>query len=134
MFKDDAGSLTKNLIVNQTFYSWILKQAENFGDEGKKKFDKIIKPHFPLKDATDASIKQLKTPTVATMKDISEKGILGEYVPTAYNSYRLLSQYEHYSIVSRKFMERSITLDIEQFTVAIDCVLLLQYFVFNYYP
>jgi len=134
-FKDNVNDFNREYDrLNDTFYSWILNQAKNFGADGEQEFNKVIKTHFPDKDLLDNNGRKLKTPTVGAMKDISEKGMLGEYVSTAYNTYRLLSQYEHYSIVSRKFMERPVETDMEQSTVAIDCVLLLQYFCFQLLP
>ncbi|MBL0310582.1 MAG: hypothetical protein IPP77_13180 [Bacteroidetes bacterium] len=100
--------------------------------ESREEVDKFLKIHFPLKFEPAGGIKdKIKAPTILNMKEATESSDLGEYIPTAYNLYRMFSQYEHYSEVSRKFMVREVEHDLELFMVAIDCVFMLQYFSFQ---
>lgn len=117
--------------LNQSFYSWVSKHIDDADLEAKSHADELLKEHFPRKYDLSGNKVKVKSQVVSDMAKEAAGGELGEYVPTAYNIYRLLSQYEHYSEVSRKFMLRPIEFDIEQFLVGLDCVLLLQYFCFQ---
>lgn len=117
--------------LNQQFYSWMSGHAENYSDEVKPRFEAFLKDHFPLKYDEAGNKVKVKSHIASQMVEDAKDGELSEYVNTSYNIYRLLSQYEHYSEVSRKFMLRPADVDVEEFMVAIDCVLLLQYFSFQ---
>ena len=105
--------------------------AENYTEEEKSRFEVFLKSHFPLKYDGEGNKVKVKSHIASQMVEDAKRGELGEYVNTSYNIYRLLSQYEHYSEVSRKFMLRPTEVDLEEFMVAIDCILLLQYFSFQ---